>query len=195
MSGFPALLFWLLGAVLLVSAAGCVSARNPVHAALCLILAFFTAAMLWLLLQAEFLGILLVLVYIGAVLLLFLFVVMMLGRDAEAPRPDAAFRRAALALALLLATELAAVLAASALDPAAPAPAPGNTAALGAVLYTGHTLAFELAAVALLIAIVAAVALTMDGAQRARRQRPARQLRARKRERLRLHSGRDQPPC
>ena len=191
MTGFPALLFWMLGGVLLCSAAACVSVRNPVHAALCLILAFFNAALLWLLLRAEFLGVLLVLVYIGAVLLLFLFVVMMLGRDSDAPRSRASYRLPALALAGALAGELAAVFLALQTD-AAPATGDAdasNTEELGAVLYTEHVLAFEMAAVLLLIAIVAAVALTLGARSQARRQQTAHQVQTRKEDRLRLRDG------
>ena len=194
---FAAFLFWALGALLLAAAAATVTVPHPVHAALCLILSFFTAAMLWMLLEAEFLSILLVLVYIGAVLLLFLFVVMMLGRRA-ARRPPARFRLAALAVGGVMAAELAAVLATPAGGLSAPAAAPGgagNTAALGAVLYTEHALAFEAAAVVLLIAIVGAVALTLRRPANARRQRPGAQMRARGRERVRLVDGRSGPPC
>ena len=194
---FAAFLFWTLGALLLGAAVAAVTVPHPVHAALCLILAFFTAAMLWMLLEAEFLSILLVLVYIGAVLLLFLFVVMMLGRRGGRRAPPR-FRLAALAIGGVMAAELAAVLAAPAGDFGPPPPAPGgtgNTAALGAVLYTEHALAFEAAAVVLLIAIVGAVALTLSRPEGARRQRPGAQMRARARDRVRLVDGRSGPPC
>ena len=195
---FQTLLFYLLSALLLTMAAATVTVTNMVHAALALILSFFTAAMLWMLLEAEFLSILLVLVYIGAVLVLFLFVVMMVERHAPAPRQRRGYRLLALAVAAVMAAELAAVLLASGLEPGAPAPAPAghsNTQALGAVLYTDYALAFEAAAVALLVAIVGAIALTLRGRKDQRRQSPARQGRARKEDRLRLTDGRSDPPC
>ena len=196
---FQTLLFYGFSGVLLVSAVATVTLGNMVHAALCLILAFFTAAMLWMLLEAEFLSILLVLVYIGAVLVLFLFVVMMIERH-QPPRPTRrGYRNLALLVAVLMAAELGAVLWTPGFDPvAAPGPAPleySNTRALGAVLYTDYVLAFEAAAVALLVAIVGAIALTLRDRPEVRRQSPAGQSRARKADRLRLTDGRSGPPC
>ncbi len=196
---FQTLLFHALGAALLAFATAAVTLGNMVRAALCLILSFFTAAMLWMLLEAEFLSILLVLVYVGAVLVLFLFVVMMIERHAPARRPRRGYRAAALAVAAVMAAEIGAVLVAADAGPAAaPAPAPldySNTRALGSVLYTDYALALEAAAVALLVAIVGAIALTLRARPDHRRQDPARQSRARKRDRLRLTDGRTDPPC
>lgn len=196
---FQTLLFYLFGTVLLAAATAAVTLRNMVHAALCLILSFFTAAMLWMLLEAEFLSILLVLVYIGAVLVLFLFVVMMVERHAPARRRRRRYRIVASAVAAAMAAELgAALLAPGFSPPAPPAPAPlehSNTKALGAVLYTDYALAFEAAAVALLVAIVGAIALTLRVRPDHHRQNPARQSRVRKQDRLRLTDGRSEPPC
>ena len=195
---FQTLLFYLLSTLLLTMAAATVTLANMVHAALALILSFFTAAMLWMLLEAEFLSILLVLVYIGAVLVLFLFVVMMIERHAPAPRQQRGYRLAALAVAAVMAAELAAVLVAGDLESGAPMPAESgysNTQALGAVLYTDYALAFEAAAVALLVAIVGAIALTLRARGDQRRQSPALQGRVRKEDRLRLTDGRGDPPC
>ena len=196
---FQTLLFHLFGAVLLAAAVATVTLKNMVHAALSLILSFFTAAMLWMLLEAEFLSILLVLVYIGAVLVLFLFVVMMIERHTPAIRPRRGYRLVALAVAGVMAAELgAALMTPEFASTSPPAPAPldySNTRALGSVLYTDYALAFEAAAVALLVAIVGAVALTLRARPDHHRQDPARQSRVRKRDRLRLTDGRSEPPC
>ena len=196
---FQTLLFYLFGAVLLTAAVAAVTLRNMVHAALCLILSFFTAAMLWMLLEAEFLSILLVLVYIGAVLVLFLFVVMMIERHTPTIHRRRNYRLVALVVAAVMIAELAVALIAPDFAPAAaPVPAPlehSNTRALGAVLYTDYALAFEAAAVALLVAIVGAIALTLRARPDHHRQNPARQSRVRKQDRLRLTDGRSGPPC
>lgn len=196
---FQTLLFYLFGTVLLAAATAAVTLRNMVHAALSLILSFFTAAMLWMLLEAEFLSILLVLVYIGAVLVLFLFVVMMVERHTPTVHRRRNYRIVALAVATVMVAELGMALLAPDFSPAAPPlPAPleySNTRALGSVLYTDYALAFEAAAVALLVAIVGAIALTLRVRPDHRRQNPARQSRVRKQDRLRLTDGRSGPPC
>ena len=146
-----------------------ITARNPVHAALLLVLAFFTAAGLWLLLQAEFLAIALVLVYVGAVMVLFLFVVMMLDINIDALREQLLELPAgrAASSALLVVLEMALVIARAATRQrrhagAAPLPAGySNTKALGRLLYIDYVYPFEIAAVILLVAIVAAIALTL----------------------------------
>lgn len=197
--GFQTLLFYLFGAVLLTAAVAAVTLRNMVHAALCLILSFFTAAMLWMLLEAEFLSILLVLVYIGAVLVLFLFVVMMIERHTPTVHHRRNYRLVAFAVAAAMIAELGATLIAPDFVPAsAPSPAPleySNTQALGAVLYTDYALAFEAAAVALLVAIIGAIALTLRERPDHHRQNPAQQSRVRKQDRLRLTDGQSEPPC
>ena len=196
---FQTLLFYLFGTVLLATATAAVTLRNMVHAALSLILSFFTAAMLWMLLEAEFLSILLVLVYIGAVLVLFLFVVMMVERHAPTIHHRRNYRIVASAVAAAMVAELGVAFLASDFSPAAqPLPAPleySNTKALGSVLYTDYALAFEAAAVALLVAIVGAIALTLRVRPDHHRQNPARQSRVRKRDRLRLTDGRSEPSC
>jgi NADH-quinone oxidoreductase subunit J len=162
------ILFWVFAAVLVASALGVIVARNPVHSALLLVLAFFTSAAIWLLIQAEFLAIVLVLVYVGAVMVLFLFVVMMLDINLEEIRLG--FTRFAwlgwlVALAVII--EIVGVVAAVGfgLDVGAsvtPLPAGySNTRDLGTLLYTDYIYPLELAAMLLLVAIVAAIALTM----------------------------------
>ncbi len=162
------ILFWVFAAVLVASALGVIVARNPVHSALLLVLAFFTSAAIWLLIQAEFLAIVLVLVYVGAVMVLFLFVVMMLDINLEEVRLG--FTRFAwlgwlVALAVII--EIVGVVAAVGfgLDiGAGVAPLPAgysNTRDLGTLLYTDYIYPLELAAILLLVAIVAAIALTM----------------------------------
>jgi NADH-quinone oxidoreductase subunit J len=165
---FHALLFYFFSAVLLGAALGVIFSRNPVHAVLFLVLAFFQSSVLWLLAEAEFLAIVLVLVYVGAVMVLFLFVVMMLDIDVE--RVEGGFVRYApfgFFIAALMVVELAQVIwlrSQPGLSGMGFQPTPegySNTEALGAVLYTEHVYAFEIAAVILLLAIIAAISLTM----------------------------------
>jgi NADH-quinone oxidoreductase subunit J len=162
------ILFWVFATVLVAAALGVIVARNPVHSALLLVLAFFTSAAIWLLIQAEFLAIVLVLVYVGAVMVLFLFVVMMLDINLEEIRLG--FTRFAwlgwlVALAVII--EIVGVVTAVGfgLDVGAGvAPVPAgysNTRDLGTLLYTDYLYPLELAAMLLLVAIVAAIALTM----------------------------------
>jgi NADH-quinone oxidoreductase subunit J len=189
---FETALFYVLAAVLLASGLRVITARNPVHGALFLVLAFFTAAGLWLLLGAEFLAIALVVVYVGAVMVLFLFVVMMLDINLEAVR-EGFWRNLPLALvvAVIMLFEMVGVLANRIYGGAAPRPVPldySNTRALGGVLYTDYLFAFETAAVILLVAIIAAISLTLRRRKDHRAQDPARQVRARPSERVRLVS-------
>ena len=162
---FSSVVFYLLAAILLLSGLRVVMAKNPVHSALALVLAFFTAACLWILLEAEFLAITLVLVYVGAVMVLFIFVVMMLDINIEEMRKGfwSHFPLAAI-LALLIAGEMVVVLGRNRFGLVPPAPEPAdysNTKVLGLQLYTHYVYAFELAAVILLVAIVSAIALTL----------------------------------
>ena len=185
-------LFYAFAAVLVVSAVAVVAARNPVHAVLCMVLCFFPAAGLWLLLRAEFLAIALVLVYVGAVMVLFLFVVMMLDINIERLRVGI-WRNLPLAVAVgvVMVWELVSVLAYRIWGmpgPAAPGADFSNTRELGRVLYTDYAYAFEIAAVILLVAIVAAIALTLRRRKDSRRQDPSVQVRARRSERVRLVS-------
>lgn len=162
------LLFYTFSAVLIGAALGVIFSKNPIHSVMFLVLAFFNSAVLWLLLQAEFLAIALVLVYVGAVMVLFLFVVMMLDVNVEKLRDG--FTRYApvgLLVAVIMVIELTQVIwvrsdGIISLFEAPPLPADySNTKELGSVLYTEHVYAFELASVILLLAIVAAITLTM----------------------------------
>jgi len=188
---FTLILFYLFGALLLGSALLVVVVRNPVHAALFLVLAFVTAAGLWMLLYAEFLAITLVLVYVGAVMVLFLFVVMMLDINIDLLR-EGFWRNAPLAalVGLLMAFEMAALLLRGSRGAAAAGTAPpagySNTKALGSVLYTDYVFPFELAAVVLLVAIIAAIALTLRHRKETKYQDPRTQLAARASDRLRV---------
>jgi NADH-quinone oxidoreductase subunit J len=183
--------FYVFAAVLVLSGVRVVTARNPVHGALFLVLAFFTAAALWLLLRAEFLAIVLVVVYVGAVMVLFLFVVMMLDIDIERVR-EGFWRNLPLALLVggIMVAEMVAVLANRYFATRVQALPPGtsNTQQLGRVLYTDYAYAFEIAAVVLLVAIIAAIALTLRARKDTRRQDPSEQVRARPAERVRLVS-------
>jgi NADH-quinone oxidoreductase subunit J len=188
-----AILFWSFSAVLVGAALGVILSRNPVHAALYLVLCFFNAAVLWLLIEAEFLAIVLVLVYVGAVMVLFLFVVMMLDINVEELRRGFA-RNAPLGalVALIMVVELAYVLWVRHLDVELPGAAVAaeegvsNTAEIGAVLYTQYVYPFQLAAVVLLIAIVAAITLTMRRRPGLKVQDISRQVSVRASDRVRL---------
>ncbi|HEY9532232.1 MAG TPA: NADH-quinone oxidoreductase subunit J [Burkholderiales bacterium] len=186
-----AVVFYSFGGVLLLSGLLVITARNPVHGVLFLVLAFFTAAALWLLLQAEFLAIALVVVYVGAVMVLFLFVVMMLDINLERVR-EGFWRNLPIALVVggVMVWEMITVLAFR-IWGADPKPLPAgysNTKELGRVLYTQYAYAFEIAAVVLLVAIVSAIALTLRRRKDTRKQDPAEQVRARPAERVRLVS-------
>ena len=190
---FEAILFYAFAAVLLVAGLCVITARNPVHAALFLVLSFFTAAAIWLLLRAEFLAITLVLVYVGAVMVLFLFVVMMLDINIERMR-EGFWKNLPLAIVVggIMMAEMAAVLWGRTFG-VAPQPVPrpadySNTRELGRLLYTDYAYAFEVAAVILLVAIVAAIALTLRGRKDTRRQDPAQQIKVRRQDRVRLVS-------
>ena len=165
---FHSVLFYAFSAVLIGAACGVIFSKNPVHAIMFLVLAFFQSAMLWLLVEAEFLAIVLVLVYVGAVMVLFLFVVMMLDINIEAiQRGMTRFAPLAIGVALLMAFELVQLIWLRSRAEGVPgnfqpyAEGYSNTKALGSVLYTEHVYAFEIAAVILLLAIVAAITLTM----------------------------------
>jgi NADH-quinone oxidoreductase subunit J len=189
---FESAIFYAFAAVLLLSGLRVITARNPVHGALFLVLAFFTAAGLWLLLRAEFLAIALVVVYVGAVMVLFLFVVMMLDINLERVR-EGFWRNLPLALlvGVIMVWEMIAVVAYRYWGTGTPQVQPlnySNTRALGLVLYTDYAYAFEIAAVILLVAIIAAIALTLRRRKDSRAQDPAEQVRARREERVRLVS-------
>jgi NADH-quinone oxidoreductase subunit J len=190
---FKQLVFYVFAALLVFAAGMVITLRNPVKSALFLVLAFFSAAGIWLLLAAEFLAIALVLVYVGAVMVLFLFVVMML--DINLARMRAGFGEYlpyGVAVAVLLVLEMALILSSGAFDAERlpePAPLPAdysNTRELGRLLYTTYAYPFELAALILLVAIVAAIALALRGRKDSKYQNPAQQLSARPEERVRL---------
>lgn len=186
---FEAVVFYAFAAILVVAALRVVTTRNPVHAALWLVLAFFTAAGIWLLLRAEFLAIALVLVYVGAVMVLFLFVVMMLDIKLDGDRwgfwqnfPLAA------TLGALVAAELIAVLWVGFPNMVAPvavqAAEVSNTKALGTLMYTEYLYPVEIAAVILLVAMFAAIALTLRKRKDSKAIDPGLQVRVRASDRL-----------
>ncbi|MEM7764687.1 MAG: NADH-quinone oxidoreductase subunit J [Pseudomonadota bacterium] len=189
------LLFYTFSAVLIGAAIGVVFSRNPIHSVMFLVLAFFNSAVLWLLLQAEFLAIVLVLVYVGAVMVLFLFVVMMLDVNVEKLRDG--FTRYApvgLLVAAIMVIELTQVIWVKSWGIISLTDAPvlpedySNTKELGAVLYTEHVYAFELASVILLLAIVAAITLTMRKRPGLKVQDINKQVAVRRDDRVRLVS-------
>ncbi len=190
---FQAILFYFFATILFGAALGVIFSRNPVHAAMFLVLAFFQSAVLWLLAEAEFLAIVLVLVYVGAVMVLFLFVVMMLDIDIEQER-DRLTRYApfGLLVAALMVVELVQVIwlrgrSDTGIGGFQPTPdGYSNTEALGAVLYTEHVYAFEIAAVILLVAIVAAITLTMRKRPGLKVQNIAKQVAVKAKDRLRI---------
>ena len=190
---FPIFLFYFFAAILVFAALRVVTAKNPVHAVLWLVLAFFTAAAHWLTLRAEFLAIVLVLVYVGAVMVLFLFVVMMLDVNFDNLRKQirsyipVGATVGALVLLQMALTLIGGRLGGTAGVPDAPAGA-GNTAALGELVYTEYVYPFEIAAVILLVAIIAAIALTHRTRRDSKYQKPGDQVKVRPQDRLRVLS-------
>jgi NADH-quinone oxidoreductase subunit J len=185
-------LFYIFSAVLLFAAFRVITARSTVHAALFLVLAFFSASCLWILLHAEFLAIVLVLVYVGAVMVLFLFVVMMLDVKVDAMRVGfwKHFPVAAL-VGVIIALEMAAVLlpgfdVRSAPVADAAALKAGNTKLLGIEVYTQYLYPLQIAAVLLLVAIIAAISLTLRQRKDSKSQDPSQQVRVRKADRVRM---------
>ena len=188
-----AIIFYIFAAATIIAATAVITVRNPVHAALSLVLTFFTSAIIWLTLEAEFLAITLVLVYVGAVMVLFLFVVMML--DINIARLREGFVRylpLGVAVSIILFLIMIRVISDGvfsldpALEPVAKAADYSNTKALGGVLYTEYVFAFEIAAVILLVAIVAAISLTMRKRTHTNYQNPSTQMRVTKADRLRI---------
>jgi NADH-quinone oxidoreductase subunit J len=192
---FQDIIFYFFSTVLVLAALGVITARNPVHAALLLVLAFFTSSGLWLLLEAEFLAITLVLVYVGAVMVLFLFVVMMLDINIDRLREGFLkwFPFGAL-LAIVMAAEMAMVLMGKQFGieemPAPPSRGAdySNTKELGRLIYTEYVYAFELAAVILLVAIVAAIALTLRHRTGIKSVDAAKQVAVKRADRIRMVS-------
>jgi len=185
-------LFYIFSAVLLAASFGVITARSTVHAALYLVLAFFNAACLWMMLKAEFLAITLVLVYVGAVMVLFLFVVMMLDINVDSLRQGfwTHFPVAAL-VGVIIVLEMAAVLipgfdVRSAPVADAAALQMGNTKLLGIQIYTHYLYPLQIAAVLLLVAIIAAIALTLRQRKDSKAMNPSQQVRAKKADRVRI---------
>ena len=186
-------IFYFFAAILVFAALRVITSRNPVHAALNLVLAFFTAAGLWMMLEAEFLAITLVLVYVGAVMVLFLFVVMMLDINLDKLREGFwDYLPMAGVVAVLLVIEMAMILGArhfglsTIANPAPHAADYSNTKEIGRLLYTDYVYAFELAAVILLVAIVAAIALTLRRRKDSKYINPAEQVKVKRSDRLRI---------
>jgi len=190
--GFEKFLFYVFALILLFAAVRVITARNPVHAALFLVLAFFTSAALWLLLEAEFLAITLVLVYVGAVMVLFLFVVMMLDINVAPVREGfIKYLPVGAAVALIIFIEMALIVGSSYFggeqyNLVRQAADYSNTRELGSVLYTFYVYPFEIAAVILLVAIVAAITLTMRRREGTKFQDPAQQVRVSRDDRVRV---------
>ncbi len=182
--GFEKFLFYCFAAITVVAAGMVVTRRNPVHAVLWLVLAFFSSAALWMLMEAEFLAIVLVLVYVGAVMVLFLFVVMMLDVDVATVKAQfIKYLPLGGAVALVMLVEIFMVVGPANFGleafpkPEAAAATVNNTADLGMVLYTVYVYPFEIAAVILLVAIVAAIRLTLRRSPNTKRQDPSKQVR------------------
>ena len=193
--GVETLIFYFFATILVVSALCVVTVRNPVHAALCLVLAFFTASGIWMLLRAEFLAITLVLVYVGAVMVLFLFVVMMLDINIDRLREGFwSYLPFGATVGILIAVEMSLVIMAPRSGfgtipaPADPGAGYSNTRELGKVLYTDYLYPFELAAVILLVAMIAAIALTLRSRKDTKYQKPSEQVKASGKDRVRLVS-------
>lgn len=190
---FKTALFYAFSAILVLAATRVITDRNPVHAALFLVLSFFSAAALWLLLKAEFLAIVLVLVYVGAVMVLFLFVVMMLDINMDKLREGFwGFLPLAATIGVVIVLEMAAVLLHGfwALDTQVPEASAmiGNTKELGKLIYTQYVYAFEIAAIILLVAIIAAVALTMRRRKDSKYFDPADAVKVKRNDRVRIVS-------
>ena len=186
------IIFYVFAVATVTSACAVVTVRNPVHAALFLVLTFFTSAVIWMSLEAEFLAISLVLVYVGAVMVLFIFVVMML--DINIARMREGFVRylplglavAAIMLMMMLSVVTSDVFVMDVGSEPVHAADYSNTKELGTVLYTRYVFAFEIAAVILLVAIIAAISLTMRKRAKTKYQSPSEQMKVRKEDRLRI---------
>ena len=187
---FVQFLFYFFAAIQILAALRVITVRNPVHAALFLVLTFVSAACLWILMEAEFLGLLLVLVYVGAVMVLFLFVVMMLDINiAEIREGFASYAPAALVVAIVMVIEMGMVLTHRIFNvrpPLEKASDVSNTEAIGQVMYTDYVYPFEIAAVVLLVAIIAAIALTLRRRPETKYQTPIEQIRVKRNDRVRL---------
>jgi NADH-quinone oxidoreductase subunit J len=191
---FKTFLFYMFAAIMLFGALRVITARNPVHAALYLVLAFFNAAGIWMLLQAEFLAILLVMVYVGAVMVLFLFVVMMLDIDLARLRSGFwSYLPLGGMIGLLMVVEMSLVLGgkyfgAEALPGQTMPDGYSNTKELGRLLYTEYVYPFELASVILLVGVIAAVMLTLRQRKDTKYPKPSKQIATRREDSVRLVS-------
>jgi NADH-quinone oxidoreductase subunit J len=187
---FQLFIFYVFAAIMVLAALRMITAKNPVHSALSLVVVFFTSSAIWLLVDAEFLAITLVLVYVGAVMVLFLFVVMML--DINVARMRAGFVRfmpVALVVSAIMIIELVLVVLSKEFTYPKPTPAPAdfsNTQELGRILYTDYLLPFEVASVILLVAIIAAIVLTLRHRPETRTQDPGQQVRVQAKDRVRI---------
>ncbi len=186
-------IFFVLSAILLASATAVVTVRNPVYAALLLVLTFFTCAGIWILLEAEFLAITLVLVYVGAVMVLFLFVVMMLDVNTSPSKEGFAdYLPLAIGVGIIMAIEMTLILSRDFFSegnfpkPESHTADYSNTQMLGELLYTEYLYQFEIAAVILLVAIVAAIGLSMRKRPQTKSQNPSNQVRVTKADRLKI---------
>lgn len=192
---FQLFLFYMFSAVLVFAASRVITVRNPVHASLFLVLAFFNCAGIWMLLEAEFLSIILVLVYVGAVMVLFLFVVMMLDVNVDPVKEGfVRYLPVGLLVGAIMLVEMVFLItqryfvASDFPVPAAAESGYSNTQELGRLLYSEYLFQFEVAAVILLVAIIAAIALTMRRRPNTKYQRPSEQISATKAGRLRVVS-------
>lgn len=189
---FKTFVFYLVSAILVFAALRTITARNPVHAALFLVLAFFSTAAIWMLLQAEFLAIILIMVYVGAVMVLFLFVVMMLDIDIARLRHRFwSYLPLGAMIGLLMVVEMALVLSGKyfsieALPGQTVPEGYSNTKELGRLLYTEFVFPFELASVILLVGVIAAVMLTLRQRKDTKYQSPTEQLAVKRNDRVRL---------
>jgi len=191
---FELFVFYMFAAIMVFAASRVITVRNPVHAAMFLVLTFFTCAGIWLLLEAEFLAITLVLVYVGAVMVLFLFVVMMLDVNVEPLREGfVKYLPVGMLVGAIMLIEMVFLITQRyfkaeqfPVPERASADAMSNTEQLGRLLYEQYLFQFEIAAIILLVAIVAAIALTMRKRPHTKYQTPSQQVQVRKQDRLRV---------
>ena len=187
---FQLIVFYVFAAIMVLAAIRMITAKNPVHSALSLVLVFFTSSVIWLLMEAEFLAIALVLVYVGAVMVLFLFVVMMLDINIAKMREGfVRFLPFATVVSAIMIVELVLVVLSREFVFGKVADFSveiSNTHALGAVLYTDYLLPFEVAAVILLVAIIAAIVLTLRQRSETRYQDPGKQIKVESKDRVRI---------
>jgi NADH-quinone oxidoreductase subunit J len=190
---FEQIAFYFLASVAILSSVMVISVRNAVRAAMFLILTFFSVACIWIMLEAEFLGIVLILVYVGAVMVLFLFVVMMLDIEIDQLREGfGEYLPIGATVAIIILLQLVFVLSSGPFEldqisaPVAASAEHSNTHQLGLLIYTYYVYPFELAAVLLMLAIIAAITLSLRDQSRSRRQNPGEQVRVNKKDRLRV---------